>query len=90
MPGRGDTLPPFTLSVFVHVGQPRSSDMETLPDVRRTEARSAGIERPDGVPRSFQVSLYKVEPSEAVIARNLLAVEALRLALIDEVEERGP
>jgi len=35
--------------------------------MRRAEARSAGIDRPDGVARSFQVSVYKVEPTEAVL-----------------------
>jgi hypothetical protein len=49
--------------------------------VRRTEARSAEIERPDGVARSFQVSLNKVEPSKSVLARNLLAKDDARAAL---------
>ena len=39
--------------------------------MRRPEARSAGIDRPDGVTRSFQVSLNNVEPSKSVLARNL-------------------
>jgi hypothetical protein len=46
---------------------------ESLPDVRSTDARSAGIGRPDGVRRTFQVSRYSVEPSEAVLARNLFS-----------------
>ena len=48
--------------VLLGVGHP----VQPLPDVRRTEARSAGINRPAGVTRTFQVSLYKVEPSKAV------------------------
>jgi hypothetical protein len=61
-----------------------------LTDVRRTDARSAQIDRPAGVTRSFQVSLYKVEPSEAVAACNLLAKYRDRLALINEVEPCWP
>ena len=52
--------------------------------MRRPEARSAGIDRPDGVTRCFQVSANKVEPSKAVCACNLLAKETLRLKLADE------
>jgi hypothetical protein len=55
-----------------------------LSDVGRADARSAGIDRPDGVARSFHVSLYKVEPSEAVFARNLLAKDDWRAALLNE------
>jgi hypothetical protein len=58
--------------------------------MRRAEARSAGIDRPDGVVRSFQVSVYKVEPTEAVLACNLLAKDDVRAALRDEAEEVGP
>lgn len=58
--------------------------------MRRAEARSAGIDRPDGVVRSFQVSVYKVEPSEAVLACNLLAKDDVRATLRDETEEVGP
>lgn len=56
----------------------------------RPEARSAQISRPDGVARSFQVSRYKVEPTEAVLARNLLSKDDWRAALLDEIIERGP
>jgi hypothetical protein len=58
--------------------------------MRRAEARSAGIDRPAGVARSFHVSLYKVEPSKSVFARNLLAKDDWRAALADEVVERWP
>jgi hypothetical protein len=61
-----------------------------LSDVGRTDARSAGIDRPAGVSRSFQVSLYKVKPSEAVFARNLLAKDDWRAALRDEPMEGWP
>jgi len=58
--------------------------------MRGAEARSAGIHRPDGILRRFQVSEYKVEPSEAVLARNLLSNDVLRATLADEPMERGP
>ena len=57
---------------------------ESLSDVRRADARSAEINRPDGVALVFQVSANKVEPSKAVFACNLLAKDALRSALADE------
>jgi hypothetical protein len=65
-------------------------EVQSLPDVRRTEPRSAGIDRPDGVARTFQVSVYSVEPSESVLARNLLAKDCDRSTLRDETEELGP
>jgi hypothetical protein len=58
--------------------------------MRRAEARSAGIRSPAGVTRSFQVSLYKVEPSEAVFACNLFAKDDRRAALRDEPVEGWP
>jgi hypothetical protein len=61
-----------------------------LSDVRRTDARSAEIDCPAGVTRSFQVSLYKVEPTKAVLACNLFTKEVIRAALLDEVEEGRP
>jgi hypothetical protein len=64
--------------------------VESLSNVRRTEARSAGIDRPNGVTRTFQVSLYKVEPSKSVFACNLLSKDRDRSALIDEVVEGWP
>ena len=50
----------------------------------------AGVERPEGVARTFHVSVYKVEPSEAVLARHLLANDSDRAALLDEIMERWP
>lgn len=67
------------------MGQPIGNEPESLSDVRRADARSAEIDRPDGVSLSFQVVLYKVEPSKAVLARNLLAKDDARVELADEV-----
>jgi hypothetical protein len=64
--------------------------VQSLSDVRRTEARRAGIDRPCGVTRSFQVRLNKVEPAKSVFARNLLAKNDCRSALCDEMVERWP
>lgn len=83
-------MPDVSFQSLVVVTQPLSDPPEPLPDVRRTDARSAEIDRPAGVTRDFQVSLYKVEPSEAVLARNLLAKNDCRSALLDEVEPGRP
>lgn len=58
--------------------------------MRSAVERAAGIDRPEGVTRSFHVVLNKVEPVEAVAACNLLAKDDWRAALADEVEERRP
>ncbi len=76
------------LSVAFGVGHPHKP--EPLSDVGRPDARSAQISRPDGVARSFQVSRYKVEPAEAVLARNLLAKDDWRVALVDEMKPVRP
>lgn len=68
------------------VGHP----VKSLADVRRTDARSAQICRPAGVVRTFQVSEYSVEPSEGILARNLLSKDRCRSALADEFPENGP
>jgi hypothetical protein len=65
-------------------------EVKPLPDVRRTDARSAQIRRPDGVTRTFQVSLNKVEPLESVRVRNLLTKNDCRPALLNESEPGGP
>lgn len=67
-----------------------SHPVKPLPDVRASDARRAGIDRPDGVRLAFQVSVYSVEPSESETACNLLASDNDRAALADESEERGP
>jgi hypothetical protein len=46
---------------------------KSLSDVRRADARSAQICRPDGVTLRFQVSRNMVDPCEAIRARNLFA-----------------
>lgn len=81
---------PSFQSRVVGVGVGHGAPVKPLSDVRRAEARSAGISRPDGVARSFQVRAYKVEPSEAVLACNLLAKNDRRAALFDEPVEGGP
>lgn len=58
--------------------------------MRGADARSAQICRPDGVARCFQVSVYSVEPAEAVLARNLLSKDDWRAALADEPMKLGP
>jgi len=72
------------------VGQLFSDKPETLTDVRGADARSAQICRPNGVARCFQVSVYSVEPAEAVLACNLLSKDNWRAALVDEHVEGGP
>jgi hypothetical protein len=72
------------------VTQPLCDEEEPLSDVRGPDARSAEIDRPDGVARTFQVSVYSVEPSEAVLARNLFSKDDWRAALADETEPSRP
>jgi len=76
---------PSIAPVVGHPDPPKS-----LSDVRRADARSADICRCAGVARSFQVSLYSVEPLQAVLACNLLTKNDCRAALADETEELGP
>jgi hypothetical protein len=68
----------------IAVGHP----VQSLADVRKTDARSAEIRRPDGVTRCFQVSRYKIEPRQS--AGNLFAKDDVRAALCDEPVEGGP
>jgi hypothetical protein len=72
------------------VGEGHPDEPQSLSDMRRADARSAKIVRPEGVARSFQVSRYKVEPIKAVLACNLLAKDEGRAQGFDEVEEGGP
>lgn len=89
--GRTDRSAPESFqSRVVAVVQPARVPVEALADVRSTDARSAEIVSFPGVARSFQVSLYKVEPSESVLARNLLAVDLDRAAMLDEPEGVRP
>jgi hypothetical protein len=80
---------PF-VSWTVGVAQPFSDEPEALADMRGADARSAQICRPDGVARCFHVRLYSVEPSEAVLARNLLSKDDWRRALANEPMELRP
>jgi hypothetical protein len=73
-------------SVAAAVGHPPQS----LPDVRRPDARSAQIGGPDAIPQCFQVSAYSGEPVAAILARNLLSKDDWRAALADEALELGP
>ena len=77
-------------SCLTGVGHPDGSKEEPLSNVRRPDARSAQICRPDGVALSFQVSANNVEPREASPARNLFAKDDWRAALADEAEPLGP
>mgnify|MGYP003341845860 FL=1 len=65
-------------------------EVQSLSDVRRADARSAEIKSPEGVTRCFHVRLNKVEPTEAVLARNLLSKDCWRAALANEVKPRWP
>ena len=58
--------------------------------MRRTDARRRKRDRPEGVTQGFQVSVYKVDPRIAVLARNLLSNDDCRAALLDEVVEGWP
>jgi hypothetical protein len=66
------------------------NEEKPLPDMGCAEARSAQIERRDGVTLAFHVSTNKVEPSKSVLACNLLAKDCARALLSDEPEEVRP
>ena len=72
------------------VTHPFSNKEQSLTDVRRTDARSAKIGRPDGVTLVFHFSVYKVEPTEASLACNLFAKDDWRAALADEIVPGRP
>ena len=63
--------PVLSASSAFGVGRP----VESVPDVRGTDARRAEYRSPDGVTCSFQISVYKVEPRPASRAFNLLSNE---------------
>ena len=73
-------------SLACAVGHP----IQTLPSVRGSDARCAGIETPAGVIRVIQVSSNSVEPSESVNARYLLAKAHERSSCFDETKELWP
>jgi hypothetical protein len=79
-------VPVFPLSIVLGVGHPP----QTLPDVRSADARSAQIDRPCGVARSFQISAYTVEPGETCSACHLLANDDRRPDGCDQAVHLGP
>ena len=81
--------PPFDPSVARGVFQ-LTNEEQSLSDVRRPEARTAKIDRCEGVCRSFHVRLNNVEPSKSVLARNLFAKDSARLSDGDEFGPHGP
>jgi hypothetical protein len=95
--GQAASFAIFGNSAFPTPADPRASHaigvghpMQSLSDVRRTEARRAQIDRPEGIARRFHVSLYKVEPSKSVRARNLFANCHDRSERRSEGFEHGP
>ena len=75
---------------IAHLRRKLGDDPDTARYISTVRGIGYGIDRPEGIALSFQVSLYKVEPSEAVFACNLFAKDMLRSALADEVEECWP
>jgi len=78
--------PLFVASNANGVGHP----VVPVSDVRRTDARRRKRDTPKGVTHAFHVSVYKVDPSICVLARNLLSKDDWRAALRDEVLPGGP
>jgi hypothetical protein len=93
-PPRPPWYSPSFHALLTGVGQCASEKVgdepESLADMRGTDARSAQIERPDGVILGFQVSLNKVEPLKAIFRRNLLSKDDARSALRDESVPHRP
>jgi hypothetical protein len=63
---------------------------QSLPDMRRADARSRQIGGPAGISQSLQVSANSGEPLAAILARNLFAKDNWRRALGDEAVKSGP
>jgi len=63
---------------------------QALSAMRRSDARSRNIRRPDGVSLRLQVSRNRIEPSKSIRARNLLSKHDCRAALSDEPKPRRP
>ena len=61
---------------------------QTLSDVRSPDARRRKIDRPDGVTARLQVKRYKVEPHEAVRARNLFPKAHVRAATTWQLQQQ--
>jgi hypothetical protein len=60
------------------------TEVQPLPDVRRTDAARSKYGRPNGVRRLFQVNVNKVEPAVSNRVINLLSKDCCRAALPDE------
>jgi len=65
-------------------------EVKPLPDVRCADAVCAHNCRPEGVVKTFQVCLNKVEPAMANRCANLLAKDCDRAVLADEPEPLRP
>jgi hypothetical protein len=77
---------PLSASAAVGVGHP----VQSVADVRRTDARRRKRDGPEGVTQGFQVSLYKVDPRPDSRACNLLSNDDWRRALLDEPGKTWP
>jgi len=67
-----DRPPDFSLFAIAKSGPAAAAlgvghEVKPLADMGRAEARSWGINRPEGVARSFHISLNNVDPSESVV-----------------------
>jgi hypothetical protein len=66
------------------------TEVQPLPDVRRTDAARSKYDRPNGVRRRFQVNVNKVEPAVSNRCCNLLSKDDWRAALPDEAYPMWP
>jgi hypothetical protein len=83
--------PPFGCRPpFGTVGVGHADPVESLPDMRRPDARSAQIGSRPGISHTFQVSEHSGEPFSPSLARNLFAKNRCRSALADEPVELWP
>jgi len=64
--------------------------VQPLSDMRRPDAVCAQYKRPAGVAFRLQVCEYSIEPAELNGSRHLLANNALRALLANEVEPNRP
>ncbi len=71
-------------------GVGHGAPVKALPEMRRTDPRSAQIGGPDGISQTFQVKAYSGEPVKPGAARNLLSKDDCRAALRDEAAHFGP
>ena len=60
------------------------TEVQPLPDVRRTDAARSKYRLPNGVTRPFQVSLNKVEPAVSNRVISLFSKDRCRAAEGDE------